>query len=82
VARFAWSGERLQSISVYAKDDEKEPVYRRTMSYSGDKLVSERVDYGAKEYRITYKYVGDKLSEAVFEDTGAHDGVERRVRFL
>jgi hypothetical protein len=52
------------------------------MSYSAGKLISETVDYGGKQYRIIYKYVGDKLSEAEFEDTGAHDGVERRVRFL
>jgi YD repeat-containing protein len=83
LARFTWTGDRLQSISVYATDGAREqPVYKRSMSYSAGKLISETVDYGGKQYRIIYKYVGDKLSEAEFEDTGAHDGVERRVRFL
>jgi tetratricopeptide (TPR) repeat protein len=82
VAKFAWSGERLQSISVYGANGDKEPVYRRTMSYSGGKLMSETVEHGGKQYKTTYKYVDDKLSEAEFEDTGAHDGIERRVRFL
>ena len=80
-ARFQWDGNRLQSIAVFADKDTERPVYRRSLSWTGDRLVSETVEYGGRQYRINYKYVGDRLTEAEFDDNGAHDGQSRTIRF-
>jgi tetratricopeptide (TPR) repeat protein len=79
VARFAWDGDRLQSIGVAAEGG-AEPDYTRNLSYSGDRLTGEMVNFNGKRSRITYKYQGDKLVEAEVEDSGARDG--GRVRFF
>jgi hypothetical protein len=78
-ARFAWDGDRLQSVTV-SSEAGGQPEYRRDLSYTGDRLVSESVSYNGKHSKITYKYQGDKLVEADVEDSGPHDG--GRVRFF
>jgi hypothetical protein len=79
VARFAWDGDRLQSIAVSAEGG-GEPAYMRNLAYSGDRLVSESVAYNGKRSKITYKYQGDKLVEAEMEDSAVEAG--GRVAFF
>jgi tetratricopeptide (TPR) repeat protein len=81
ITRFQWDGNRLQNLAVFADKDTERPVYRRSLSWAGDRLTAENVEYGGRQYKITYKYVGDRLTEAEFDDSGAHDGLARTVRF-
>jgi len=80
VVRFQWEGERLTAIRA-GQANATRPSYVRTQHYSGKQLVSETVEFRGKTYKIEYKYAGDRPREASFDDNGAHDGRQWRVRF-
>jgi hypothetical protein len=78
--RFAWDGSRLLTVQAY-RSDSRSPVYSRSLSYNGNVLNEELVNFRGGTYRIKYKYTGGKLQEAEFDDSGAHDGKGWRVTF-
>ena len=80
VVRFQWEGERLTAIRA-GQASATRPSYVRTQHYSGKQLASETVEFRGKTYKIEYKYAGDRPREASFDDNGAHDGRQWRVRF-
>lgn len=84
LVRFEWRNDQLASLTAYDVSDAKaeRSVYRRTMNYEGSLLTAETVDFGGKSYKIIYRYLNGALQEAAFSDTGAHDGADRKVRFL
>jgi hypothetical protein len=84
VIRFEWRNHQLMSVTAFDITDPKaeRQTYKRSMAYEGDLLVTENVEYGGKSYKITYGYQGDKLLSASFTDNGAHDGSERKIKFV
>jgi tetratricopeptide (TPR) repeat protein len=80
VVRFTWDGERLTSLRAF-KGNAAAPVYTRTPAYSGRQLLYETVQYQGKTYKIEYRYRGNQLVAAEFNDNGAHDGKSWRVQF-
>ena len=52
------------------------------MTYDGTLLTGENVDFAGKSYKIIYRYLNGALQDASFVDNGAHDGAERKIRFL
>jgi hypothetical protein len=73
---FRWEGLHLQEILERGTGG-----YRRAMTYSGGKLVSETIVYRGKESKIEYKYKGDQLLEASCNDDWSIDGRSRHVTF-
>jgi tetratricopeptide (TPR) repeat protein len=84
LVRFEWRNDQLAGLTAYDVSDAaaERSVYRRTMTYEGALLTAETVDFAGKSYKIIYRYVSGALQEASFSDTAAHDGAERRIRFL
>jgi hypothetical protein len=73
---FRWEGLRLLEILEHGTGG-----YRRTMTYSGGKLVSETIVYRGKDSKIEYKYKGNELLEASCSDDWSIDGRNRHVTF-
>jgi hypothetical protein len=73
---FRWEGLRLLEILERGTGG-----YRRTMTYSGPKLVSETIVYKGKDSKIEYKYKGNELLEASCTDDWSIDGRSRHVTF-
>ena len=76
---FSWDSDRLMAISERPGADSE--LYRREMSYSGDRITGETIHFGARTSRIEYKYQGDQLVEANCESDPSLDGRSRRVTF-
>jgi hypothetical protein len=79
---FEWSGMRLMSVT--GRHPETGAIaYRRTLSYNGDRLVSERITGGEKQSKIEYKYDKQgRLVEAVCDNDSTLDGRSRKVEFI
>jgi hypothetical protein len=78
---FSWEGKKL--MSVVGHGHAEEIVYSRTLSYSGDRLVSEAITQGGKASKIQYKYSKQgALLEAECETDNSIDGRSRKVEFL
>jgi hypothetical protein len=73
---FKWDGPRLLEIAERGGYN-----YRRTMTYSNNKLVAENIVFGGKTAKIEYKYQGDQLVEANSGEDASIDGRSRRVLF-
>jgi hypothetical protein len=73
---FKWEGPRLMEIAEHGSQK-----YRRTMTYDGNRLVSESITFGGKTSKIKYTYRGDQLTEAYCEDDLSIDGRSRQVTF-
>ena len=73
---FKWDGPRLTEIAERGGSN-----YRRTMTYSNNKLAGESVVFGGKTVKIEYKYQGDQLVEANSGDDASIDGRSRHVAF-
>lgn len=84
LVRFEWRNDQLAGLTAYDVSDAKteRSIYRRTMTYEGALLTAETVDFAGKSYKIIYRYLSGALQDASFSDNGAHDGAERRIRFL
>ncbi len=84
LVRFEWRNHQLLSLTAYDVTDPKpeHPTYKRSMAYDGDLLISENVEFGNKSYKIIYVYQGNALASAAFTDNGAHDGAERKIKFV
>jgi hypothetical protein len=74
---FKWDGDSLRLIEIA----ERGGVYKRTMTYSGNKLMMETVVFGGRSSRIEYKYRGDQLLEANCNDDVSLDSRSRHVTF-
>ncbi len=79
LVRFQWNGERLIVVSAFHAR-EKEPYYRRVISYSGLNIESEEYKSGSHSGRIKYLHPKDVLTAAKMEDGGVHDGKTWQVR--
>ncbi len=79
LVRFSWDKQRLKEVTVY-RAHATEPYYRRTISYSGDKIAAEEYSTQAHSGRIKYVYAKDVLTSAKVEDGGVHDGKTWSVR--
>ena len=78
---FAWEGKKL--ISVVGRGHAEEIVYSRTLSYSGERLVSEAINQGGKASKIQYKYSKQgALIEAECDTDNTLDSRSRKVEFL
>jgi hypothetical protein len=78
---FAWEGKRLMSVT--AKNASEQTVYSRTLTYSGDKLMSESISGGGKASKIQYKYNKQGvLIEAECDADASLDGRSRKIEFL
>jgi hypothetical protein len=74
---FKWDGDSLRLIEIA----ERGGAYKRTMTYSGNKLMVETVAFGGKTSKIEYKYKGDQLLEANCGDDVSLDSRSRHVTF-
>jgi hypothetical protein len=74
---FKWDGDSLRLMEIA----ERGGVYKRTMTYSGNKLISETVAFGGRSSKIEYKYKGDQLLEANCGDDISLDSRSRHVTF-
>jgi hypothetical protein len=74
---FKWDGDSLRLIEIA----ERGGVYKRTMTYSGNKLMVETVVFGGRSSKIEYKYRGDQLLEANCGDDVSLDSRSRHVTF-
>ena len=78
---FTWEGKKL--MSVVGRGHAEEIVYSRTLSYSGDRLVSEAINQGGKASKIQYKYSKQgALLEAECDTDNTLDSRSRKVEFL
>lgn len=78
---FTWEGQKL--MSVVGHGHAEEIVYSRTLSYSGERLVSESITQGGKTSKIQYKYNKQGvLTEAECDTDLSLDGRSRKVEFL
>jgi|GEM_PF-1746854 len=78
---FTWEGKKL--MSVVGHGHAEEIVYSRSLSYSGDRLVSEAINQGGKASKIQYKYSKQgALLEAECETDNSLDSRSRKVEFL
>jgi hypothetical protein len=74
---FKWDGDSLRLIEIA----ERGGAYRRTMTYSGNKLMLETVAFGARNSKIEYKYKGDQLLEVICGEDMSLDNRSRHVTF-
>jgi hypothetical protein len=78
---FSWDGKRL--LSVVARNASEQAIYTRTLSYSGERLVSEAITESGKPSRIQYKYNKQGvLVEAECDTDTSLDGRSRKAEFL
>jgi hypothetical protein len=81
---FTWDGQRLLKVVGRDSAAPANVVYTRTLSYNGDRLVSENISYsGGKSSKIEYKY--DKQGRLVSAECDADhslDGRSRKVHFV
>jgi hypothetical protein len=78
---FAWEGKRLMSVT--AKTASEQTVYSRTLTYSGDKLISESISGSGKASKIQYKYNKQGvLIEAECDTDASLDSRSRKIEFL
>jgi hypothetical protein len=78
---FVWEGRRLMSVT--AKTASEQTVYSRTLTYSGDKLISESISGAGKASKIQYKYNKQGvLIEAECDTDASLDSRSRKVEFL
>ena len=78
---FMWEGKRL--VSVVGRTASEQAVYTRTLTYSGDKLMSESITQGGKTSHIQYKYNKQGvLIEAECDADPSLDSRSRKVEFL
>ncbi len=78
---FTWEGQKL--MSVVGRGHAEEMVYSRTLSYSGERLVSESITQGGKTSKIQYKYNKQGvLTEADCDTDLSLDGRSRKIEFL
>lgn len=88
VYEFTWSGRLLQQIALYPQltsgaPDKSKLLYRRTLTYSGGKLMSEKIEGSTgKPSSIEYKYQGQQLVAAECNEDATLDGRSRKVVFL
>jgi hypothetical protein len=73
LVRFSWDKQRLTEVAAY-HGHAAEPYYRRTISYSGEKISAEEYTTEAHSGRIKYVYTKDVLTSVKLEDGGVHDG--------
>ncbi|HTQ57948.1 MAG TPA: hypothetical protein VMI94_25955 [Bryobacteraceae bacterium] len=73
---FQWDGLRLIEISERGGQG-----YRRTLNYSGERLVSETISFRGKTSKIKYTYKDNQLAEAECDEDASIDGRSRRVTF-
>jgi hypothetical protein len=80
---FDWDGLQLTAIRGYegAGNDHRPEVYKRTMRYEGDRLISEEIESGGKSSRIKYNYNGDRLVSANCSTDPTLDDRSRQVTF-
>ena len=74
---FKWDGDSLRLIEIA----ERGGAYKRTMTYSGTKLMLETVAFGGRTSKIEYKYKGDQLLEASCGEDASLDNRSRHVTF-
>jgi hypothetical protein len=80
---FTWDGKRLMSVTGRATTAGEAIVYSRTLTYSGDKLVSETITHAGKSSHIQYKYNKQgALIEAESDADPSIDGRSRKVEFV
>jgi hypothetical protein len=80
---FTWEGKRLISVAGRASSSGEPVVYSRTLSYSGDRLISETITHAGKTSHIQYKYNKQgALIEAEGDADPSIDGRSRKVEFL
>ena len=80
---FTWEGKRLTSVTGRANSSGEPVVYSRTLTYSGDRLMSETITHGGKTSHIQYKYNKQGiLIEAESDSDPSIDGRSRKVEFL
>jgi tetratricopeptide (TPR) repeat protein len=85
---FIWQGSVLQSISLYAAGANGQPdtaklLYRRTMTYSDGKLLSETITPAqGKPTVIEYKFQGSQMTVAECDEDPTLDNRSRKVTFL
>ena len=80
---FMWEGKRLISVTGRASSSGEPVVYSRTLSYSGDRLISETITHAGKTSHIQYKYNKQgALIEAEGDADPSIDGRSRKVEFL
>jgi hypothetical protein len=80
---FTWEGKRLISVTGRATTSGEPVVYSRTLTYSGDRLISETITHASKTSHIQYKY--NKLGALIEAESDADpsiDGRSRKVEFL
>ncbi len=78
---FVWEGKRLMSVT--AKTASEQTVYSRTLTYSGDKLISESISGAGKASKIQYKYNKQGvLIEAECDTDASLDSRSRKVEFM
>ena len=78
---FVWEGKRLMSVT--AKTASEQTVYSRTLTYSGDKLISESISGAGKASKIQYKYNKQGvLIEAECDTDASLDSRSRKVEFV
>jgi hypothetical protein len=78
---FGWEGKRLMSVT--AKTASEQTVYSRTLTYSGDKLISESISGSGKASKIQYKYNKQGvLIEAECDTDVSLDSRSRKIEFL
>jgi len=77
---FQWDGWQLGSIAERPSSGET-GNYHRTMSYTGGKLTGEVISFGGRNSKVEYKYKGDDLVEAHFDDDPSLDSRNRTVTF-
>ena len=74
---FKWDGDSFRLMEIA----ERGGAYKRTMTYSGNKLMVETVAFGGRSSKIEYKYKGDQLLEANCGDDISLDSRSRHVTF-
>jgi hypothetical protein len=81
---FTWDGQRLLKVTGRDSAAPANVVYTRTLSYNGDRLVSENISYsGGKSSKIEYKYDKQgRLASAECDADHSLDGRSRKVHFV
>jgi hypothetical protein len=80
---FAWSGNRLVSVTARTRGPQGSVVYARSLNYAGDKLTGETITHAGKTSHIQYKYNKQGvLIEAECDADVSIDGRSRKVEFI
>jgi hypothetical protein len=81
---FSWDGRKLMKvIKREGSQSNAQVTYSRTLSYAGNKLILETIEFRGRSSKITYKYdKQDKLIEAECSEDLSLDSRSRTATFL